>query len=166
MRLQPSLLSPPSDPEEREKKKGAKKKKEQKKTAPVAVCIELDTTRNCSRDRVLAKRCTAESIQRKSGVDLSSIPETCLEVKHASERDLALKLLQFPEVIEVILADLHLHHLTDYLWELCNTLTAFYMKCKVLGEAAQSSRLLLCEATRKVLLKSFQLLGFTPLDRI
>ena len=36
MRLQPSLLSPPSDPEEREKKKGSKKKKrEQKKTAPV-----------------------------------------------------------------------------------------------------------------------------------
>ena len=37
MRLQPSLLSPPSDPEEREKKKkGSKKKKkrEQKKTAP------------------------------------------------------------------------------------------------------------------------------------
>ena len=27
MRLQPSLLSPPSDPEEREKKKGSKKKK-------------------------------------------------------------------------------------------------------------------------------------------
>ena len=76
MRLQPSLLSPPSDPEERDKKK-----KGAKKTAPVAVCIELDTTRNCSRDRVLAKRCTAESIQRKSGVDLSSIPETCLEAK-------------------------------------------------------------------------------------
>ena len=34
MRLQPSLLSPPSDPEEREKKKGAKKR-EQKKTAPL-----------------------------------------------------------------------------------------------------------------------------------
>ena len=46
---------------------------------------------------------------------------------------------------------------------LCNTLTSFYMKCKVgedllkslwqevLGEEAQSSRLLLCEATRKAL---------------
>ena len=36
MRLQPSLLSPPSDPEEREKKKREqkKKKREQKKTAP------------------------------------------------------------------------------------------------------------------------------------
>lgn len=48
---------------------------------------------------------------------------------------------------------------------------------EVLGEEAQSSRLLLCEATRKaessgdashaqVLLKSFDLLGFTPLDKI
>jgi len=106
------------------------------------------------------------SIQRKSGVDVASIPAKELQVKHPSERDLALKLLQFPEVIEAILADLHLHHLTDYLWELCNTLTSFYMKCKVLGEDAQSSRLLLCEACRKVLLKSFQLLGFTPLDKI
>mmetsp|Transcript_81253 Transcript_81253/g.194965 ORF Transcript_81253/g.194965 Transcript_81253/m.194965 type:complete len:586 (-) Transcript_81253:108-1865(-) len=106
------------------------------------------------------------SIQRKSGIDIASIPPSCLEVKHPTERDLVLKLLQFPDVMQAILADLHLHHLTDYLWELCNTLTAFYMKCKVIGDEEQSSRLLLCEATRKVLLKSFQLLGFTPLDKI
>lgn len=106
------------------------------------------------------------SIQRKAGIEIGSIDQNLLEVKHPAERDLALKLLQFPDVIEAILADLHLHHLTDYLWELCNTLTTFYMKCKVLGEEAQSSRLLLCEATRKVLLKSFELLGFTPLDKI
>lgn len=106
------------------------------------------------------------SIQRKAGIEIGSIDQNRLEVKHPAERDLALKLLQFPDVIEAILADLHLHHLTDYLWELCNTLTTFYMKCKVLGEEAQSSRLLLCEATRKVLLKSFELLGFTPLDKI
>ena len=38
MRLQPSLLSPPSDPEEREKKKGAKKKKgSKKKLHPLAI---------------------------------------------------------------------------------------------------------------------------------
>ena len=34
MRLQPSLLSPPSDPEEREKKGAKKKKGEQKKLHP------------------------------------------------------------------------------------------------------------------------------------
>eukprot|EP00913_Durusdinium_trenchii_P011635 g10928.t1 len=70
------------------------------------------------------------SIQRKAGIDVHSIPSNCLQVKHPAERDLALKLLQFPDVIEAILGDLHLHHLTDYLWELCNTLTGFYMKCK------------------------------------
>merc|ERR1711879_856037 len=91
------------------------------------------------------------SIQRKAGIDVNSIPSNCLEVKHPAERDIALKLLQFPDVIKVILGDLHLHHLTDYLWELCNTLTTFYRDCKVLGEDMQSSRLLLCEATRKAL---------------
>ena len=48
MRLQPSLLSPPSDPEEREKKKRQKKKKrEQKKTAPAEVnayCDDINTS--------------------------------------------------------------------------------------------------------------------------
>merc|ERR1712083_378005 len=102
------------------------------------------------------------SIQRKSGVEPSTISASELKVEAPSERELALKLLQFPDVIEAILANLHLHQLTDYLWELCNVLTTFYMKCKVLGEKEQSSRLLLCEATRKVLLQSFQLLGFTP----
>eukprot|EP00931_Biecheleriopsis_adriatica_P004295 TRINITY_DN105991_c0_g1_i1.p1 TRINITY_DN105991_c0_g1~~TRINITY_DN105991_c0_g1_i1.p1 ORF type:complete len:586 (+),score=152.21 TRINITY_DN105991_c0_g1_i1:70-1827(+) len=107
-----------------------------------------------------------KSIQRKAGVDISSIPSSSLKVEHPAERDLALKLLQFPDVIEAILGNLHLHQLTDFLWELCNTLTTFYMKCKVIGEKEQSSRLLLCEATRKILLKSFSLLGFTPLDKI
>eukprot|EP00933_Yihiella_yeosuensis_P005164 TRINITY_DN109626_c0_g1_i1.p1 TRINITY_DN109626_c0_g1~~TRINITY_DN109626_c0_g1_i1.p1 ORF type:complete len:587 (+),score=162.90 TRINITY_DN109626_c0_g1_i1:71-1831(+) len=106
------------------------------------------------------------AIQRKAGVDISTIKTDKLKVAHPAERDLALKLLQFPDVMEAILGNLHLHQLTDYLWELCNTLTGFYMKCKVLGEAEQDSRLLLCEATRKVLFKSFELLGFTPLEKI
>jgi len=106
------------------------------------------------------------SIQRKSGVDPATIPMSELKVPHAAERDLALKILQFPDVIEAILASLHLHQLTDYLWELCNTLTAFVTKCKVINDPAQNSRLLLCEATRKVLSKSFFLLGFTPLEKI
>jgi len=106
------------------------------------------------------------SIQRKSGVDPTTISLSELRVSHAAERDLALKILQFPDIIEAILANLHLHLLTDYLWELCNTLTAFVTNCKVLNDPAQNSRLLLCEATIKVLSKSFFLLGFTPLEKI
>lgn len=106
------------------------------------------------------------AIQRNSGVDADSIESSCLNIEHPAERDLALKLLQFPDVIESILSDLHLHKLCDYLWSICNTLTTFYTKCRVLGTESQNSRLLLCEATRKVLSKSFFLLGFTPLERI
>merc|ERR1712150_197694 len=106
------------------------------------------------------------SIQRKSEIDPASIPTSELRIDHPAERDLALKVLQFSDVIEAILSSLHLHQLTDYLWELCNTLTAFITECKVLNDPAQNSRLLLCEATRKVLQKSFFLLGFTPLEKI
>merc|ERR1712232_6828 len=106
------------------------------------------------------------AIQRKSQIDPASLSPKALKITHPAERDLALKLLQFSDVIEAILGNLHLHQLTDYLWEVCNILTTFYMKCHVLGDAEQESRLLLCEATRKVLHKSFFLLGFSPLEKI
>jgi arginyl-tRNA synthetase len=106
------------------------------------------------------------AIQRKSGTDPAKLNSAELRIEHPAERALALKLLQFPDVIKAILAELHLHYLTDFLWELCGLMTQFYTQCHVLGEKEQTSRLLLCEATRKVLLKSFELLGFTPLERI
>lgn len=106
------------------------------------------------------------AIQRKSGVDFSDLKAAKVKVGHPAERDLALKILQFPDTMEAVLSNLHLHQLTDYLWDLSNTLTAFYTKCKVIGDPDQNSRLMLCEATRKVLLISFHLLGFTPLERI
>jgi len=109
------------------------------------------------------------SILRKvqgMGVDVSKLPASELKVVHPSERELALKLLRFPDVMEAILGDLHLHQLADYLWELCNLFTAFYRDCKVVGDAEQTSRLLLSAATQKVLFKAFFLLGFTPLEKI
>jgi len=104
------------------------------------------------------------AIERKAGD--SKVEPAQLHIVESAERELALKLLQFADVIENILEDLHLHRLTDYLWELTNLLTTFYTVCKVLGSEQQNSRLLLCEATRKVLHKSFFLLGFAPLERI
>jgi len=107
------------------------------------------------------------AIQRKSAVEPEKLPVSELRVEHPAERELALKLLQFPDTIEAILEDLHLHRLTEYLWELCNVLTGFYTNCKVLCDGPErNSRLVLCEATRAVLSKSFDLLGFKPLERI
>jgi arginyl-tRNA synthetase len=109
------------------------------------------------------------SILRKAsglGVDVAKLPASELKVAHPSERELALKLLRFPDVMEAILGDLHLHQLAEYLWELCNLYTAFYRDCHVIGGAEQTSRLLLSVATQKVLFKAFFLLGFTPLEKI
>mmetsp|Transcript_8514 Transcript_8514/g.25264 ORF Transcript_8514/g.25264 Transcript_8514/m.25264 type:complete len:589 (-) Transcript_8514:15-1781(-) len=106
------------------------------------------------------------AIQRKSGVDPAKLDTSVLRVTAAGERELVLKMLQFPDVIETILGNLHLHSLCEYLWELCGALTAFYTNCRVLGVPEQGSRLVICEAARVVLAKSFHLLGFQPLERI
>mmetsp|Transcript_42975 Transcript_42975/g.108042 ORF Transcript_42975/g.108042 Transcript_42975/m.108042 type:complete len:586 (-) Transcript_42975:86-1843(-) len=106
------------------------------------------------------------AIQRKSGIEAESLAASELKVENPAERDLALKLLQFPDVIEAILEDLHLHRLCEYLWELCGVFTTFYTKNKVIGSPEMKSRLVLCEATRAVLAKAFDLLGFEPLERI
>jgi arginyl-tRNA synthetase len=105
-------------------------------------------------------------IQKKAGVEVSSISPSEFKITHQSERDLALKVCKFADTIEAILGDLHLHQLTDYLWEISNAYTAFNRDCRVIGDPLIKSRLLLCEATRKVLLKAFFLLGFEPLERI
>merc|ERR1712232_466440 len=106
------------------------------------------------------------SIQKKSGIDVGSLNPSDLKVTDLAERDLALKLLQFPDVIESVLASLHIHHLTDYLYEMSNVLTAFITKCRCIDGEHRDSRLLLCEAARNVLVRSFQLLGMEPLERI
>lgn len=106
------------------------------------------------------------SIQRKCGFELASVPAGELRIEAPQERALALRLLQFPDVINAIFGDLMPHRLTDYLWETCSLFTSFYSNCRVEGTPEQNSRLLLIEATRKVLNKSFFLLGFEPLDRI
>jgi len=105
-------------------------------------------------------------IQKKAGVDVDSIDACEFKITHNAERELALKVCKFADTIDMILGDLHLHALTDFLWELCNAYTVFNRDCRVIDAPEMRSRLLLCEATRKVLLKAFFLLGFEPLERI
>jgi arginyl-tRNA synthetase len=104
------------------------------------------------------------AIQRKAGMD--DIPASELKIVTPEEHELAKKLCEFPDVIESILGQLHLHFLTDYLYQLCGVLTTFITKCRVIDSEEQRSRLCLLEASRRILHKSFFLLGFTPLERI
>jgi hypothetical protein len=56
--------------------------------------------------------------------------------------------------------------LTDYLYSLSEAFNQFYTECKVVGSEQEASRMLLCEATARVMRKCFELLGMTPLYRI
>lgn len=118
------------------------------------------------------------SILRKAkddkGIDISTFvnqAETLLNksMTHPSERALAFELLQFGDMIQYVLNELLPNRLCDYLKEVCVKFTDFVTKCHVLNaddEDLSKSRLLLCEATRLVMLKCFELLGISPVDRI
>eukprot|EP00916_Digyalum_oweni_P022990 GHVL01038147.1.p1 GENE.GHVL01038147.1~~GHVL01038147.1.p1 ORF type:complete len:346 (+),score=44.08 GHVL01038147.1:744-1781(+) len=82
------------------------------------------------------------------------------------ERQLAVKILQFHDVMELILKDLFTHRLAEYMYDLSEKFNLFYNNCKVLGSEEEKSRLLLCELTRRMLNTCFNLLGINPLDRI
>ncbi|KAF4685639.1 hypothetical protein FOZ60_006321 [Perkinsus olseni] len=98
-----------------------------------------------------------------SGLDFSTEDVTITEEK---ERALALEILRFAEVMQAVLSDLQCHRLCEYMWDLTNKFTSFYTECKVVGSEQERSRLLLCEATRRVLAQCFEILDITPLERI
>jgi arginyl-tRNA synthetase len=65
-----------------------------------------------------------------------------------------------------MLEELTPNRLTDYLYGLSETFTSFYTDCKVLGSEQEDSRLILVEATARIMRQCFKLLGITPLYRI
>ena len=54
-----------------------------------------------------------------------------VRLTHASERPLALHIVRFPEVLEIAIAELAPHRLTEYLYELSEVFNSFYRDCKV-----------------------------------
>ena len=82
-----------------------------------------------------------------------------VNLAHPAERNLALHLQMFSDMIEDLVTDLYPYHITDLLYDLSNAVTGFVTKCKVLGSAEMESRLLLCRASAVVMRQCFDLLG-------
>ncbi|KAK3738234.1 hypothetical protein RRG08_039645 [Elysia crispata] len=118
------------------------------------------------------------SIARNAGVSQESLSQHMkqhgLHLDHAAEMKLAKFLMRFPEVLSRVVADLLLHTLCDYLYELTTTFTEFYDQCyciekdKATGEIVKVNmdRLLLCEATSHVIAACFHILGIEPVDKM
>ena len=77
-----------------------------------------------------------------------------------------MELLAFPAVLDSVAHTLEMHRLTGYLFGLAGVLTEFYRHCRVLGSAEQESRLLLCDLTRRTLVRGLDLLGIAAPERM
>eukprot|EP01038_Epipyxis_sp_PR26KG_P012154 gene12154-16274_t len=90
-------------------------------------------------------------------------------INHPAERALAFELVQFGDVIKVIIRDLLPNRLCEYLHEVAVKMTDFVTKCHVLNAESEQvliSRLVMCLATKRMMVKCFELLGMDALEKI
>jgi arginyl-tRNA synthetase len=106
------------------------------------------------------------SIFRKLGAELGTAQEVVLT--EPAELALAKKLLQFGEIVPLVLHEFRPNLLANHLFETANTFHTFYEACPVLKSegTTQHSRLVLCEATARVLKQGLDLLGIEVPERM
>jgi len=84
------------------------------------------------------------------------------------EITLIRKMLQLPEVIEIVARNLEPHHLPYYAQELATLFHSFYKQCRVISKdkALTSARLKLVEAAKIVFAKTLHLMGMSAPERM
>ena len=108
------------------------------------------------------------SIFRRAGID-EDTPGGPIVITAPAERELALKLLSFGEVVTQVADTAEPHQLSAYLFEVASLFTTFYEQCPVLkadDEEIRQSRLALCAAVLRVLTTGLGLLGIPLPDRM
>jgi arginyl-tRNA synthetase len=84
------------------------------------------------------------------------------------ELTLIRKMLQLPEVIEIVVRNFEPHHLPYYAQELATLFHGFYKQCRVISkdEALTLARLKLVEAAKIVFGKTLRLMGMSAPERM
>jgi arginyl-tRNA synthetase len=108
------------------------------------------------------------SIFRRAGIDEAALGGPVV-IAAPAERELALKLLGFGEVVTQVAGTAEPHQLSSYLFEVASLFTTFYEQCPVLkadDEETRQSRLALCAVVLRVLTTGLGLLGVPLPDRM
>ncbi|MCA9076894.1 MAG: arginine--tRNA ligase [Planctomycetaceae bacterium] len=95
--------------------------------------------------------------------------EATLQFSHEAERQLALKLCQFPEAVAAAAEESRPNLLTQYLFETAGEFSTFYEHCPVLKEEDESlrlSRCLLVDLTGRVIQQGLELLGIQTCEQM
>jgi len=110
-----------------------------------------------------------QSIFRKAEVEPQNI-QAALQLEQANECSLALKLVQFSEVVEQVASECMPNALCAYLYELASEYMSFYEACPILKEGiateARDSRLQLCQLVARTLATGLDLLGIEVMERM
>ncbi len=109
------------------------------------------------------------SIFRKAGIDLDTFSAN-VKLTTSEEKQLALKLLQFNEVVNQVAIDCYPHSLCNFLYELSSLFMSFYERCPILKPDIEyktvQSRLQLCAYSACILKKGLDLLGIEVMEKM
>ena len=109
------------------------------------------------------------SIFRKSGIDHIEVTAN-IDINEQQEKILALKLLNFGEVLQQLADEACPHVLCNYLYELASAYMSFYEHCPILKDdiASQTkqSRLAICQLTSLIMAQGLDLLGIEVMEQM
>jgi len=105
----------------------------------------------------------ARSILRKAGNGTSG---TTLSELDAAERAFAMKIGEYPEVLQKSVNELLPHHICTYLYETAQIFNRFYEGHRVMGDPRQEQRLILVRLYADVLKSGLNLLGITAPEQM
>jgi len=114
----------------------------------------------CARIRSILRKQTSENPEQS---------ELLTEIAAEQERALTLKILQFPETVQMVGNDCLPNHLCLYLFELAGVFMRFYENCPILSaetDIQKASRLALARLTVTTLDTGLGLLGIRTLERM
>ena len=110
-----------------------------------------------------------QSIFRKAGVEQTGFSANVV-INEAQEKALAVKLLQFSEVVLGVSTNSTPHLLCAYLYELSSSFMSFYEACPILkegvSEEAKQSRLMISLLTARTLKQGLDLLGIETMEKM
>ena len=110
-----------------------------------------------------------QSIFRKAGVAPESL-NCAIHIGSEQEKTLAIKLLQFSEVLDQVAREALPHLLCTYLYEIASLYMTFYEACPILKEGiapeVRDSRLRLCHLVARTIKQGLDLLGIEVMERM
>jgi arginyl-tRNA synthetase len=109
------------------------------------------------------------SIFRRADINLDDFSAKII-ISRPQEKQLALKLLQFNDVVEQVAAECYPHTLCNYLYELSSLFMSFYEHCPILKSdvptETANSRLQLSACSAEVISKGLDLLGIEVMEKM